>query len=106
MKVKINTHGNPLPESHGGWGDLYTAEDMPDIDYLLISHDHWDHLDYATATALRSKVGQVVCPLGVGAHFEAWGYGKETVFEGDWYSVLEGKDGFAIHILPISRAAH
>ena len=66
--------------------NLYTAEDMPDIDYLLISHDHWDHLDYATATALRSKVGQVVCPLGVGAHFEAWGYGKETVFEGDWYS--------------------
>ena len=49
--------------------NLYTAEDMPDIDYLLISHDHWDHLDYATATALRSKVGQVVCPLGVGAHF-------------------------------------
>jgi len=45
-------------------------------------------------------VGQVVCPLGVGAHFEAWGYGKETVFEGDWYSVLEGKGGFAIHILP------
>lgn len=80
--------------------NLYTAEDMPDIDYLLISHDHWDHLDYATATALRSKVGQVVCPLGVGAHFEAWGYGKETVFEGGWYSVLEGKDGFAIHILP------
>ena len=80
--------------------NLYTVEDMPDIDYLLISHDHWDHLDYATATALRSKVGQVVCPLGVGAHFEAWGYGKETVFEGDWYSVLEGKGGFAIHILP------
>ena len=72
--------------------------------FLIISAiaetDHWDHLDYATATALRSKVGQVVCPLGVGAHFEAWGYGKETVFEGDWYSVLEGKDGFAIHILP------
>lgn len=38
--------------------------------------------------------------VGVGAHFEAWGYGKETVFEGDWYSVLEGKGGFAIHILP------
>ena len=46
--------------------NLYTAEDMPDIDYLLISHDHWDHLDYATATALRSKVGQVVCPLASG----------------------------------------
>ena len=45
-------------------------------------------------------MGQVVCPLGVGAHFEAWGYGKETVYEGDWYSVLEGKGGFAIHILP------
>jgi Predicted Zn-dependent hydrolases of the beta-lactamase fold len=73
---------------------------MPDIDDLLMSHDHEDHLDYATATALRSKMGQVVCPLGVGAHSEAWGYGKETVFEGDWYSALEGEEGFAIHILP------
>lgn len=80
--------------------NLYTAEEMPDIDYLLISHDHWDHLDYATVTALRPKVRKVVCPLGVGAHFEAWGYGKEMLYEGDWFSALEQDDGFSIHVLP------
>ena len=38
----------------------YTVGDMPRIDVLLITHDHWDHLDYATVTALKGKVGQVL----------------------------------------------
>lgn len=80
--------------------NLYTAEEMPDIDYLILSHDHWDHLDYPTVTALLPKVGQVVCPLGVGAHLEAWGYGKEKIYEGDWFSALEQEGGFSIHVLP------
>ena len=46
---------------------------MPDIDYLIITHDHWDHLDYRTVTALKDRVQKVVCPLGVGEHFEYWG---------------------------------
>ena len=39
MKVKINTHGNPLPESHGEWVDLYTAEDivLEPLDFKIIS---------------------------------------------------------------------
>ena len=41
---------------------------------LLITHDHYDHLDYPTIAAIRSRVKRVVCPLRVGAHFEAWGY--------------------------------
>ena len=55
--------------------DLYKPKDMPnEIDFLLISHDHWDHLDYQTVIELKDRVKKVVCPLGVGENFEYWGY--------------------------------
>ena len=80
--------------------NLYRAEEMPEIDYLLISHDHWDHLDYPTVMALQEKVGQVVCPLGVGAYFEQWGYAPEKIIEADWYEQIEPEADFKIHVLP------
>ena len=46
--------------------DAYKPADMPEIDYLVISHDHWDHLDYETVMQLKNRVDKVVCPLGVG----------------------------------------
>lgn len=64
--------------------NLYTADDIPEINVLLISHDHYDHLDYPSIQALRPKVQQVIVGLGVGAHFEAWGYAMNTVREVDW----------------------
>jgi len=80
--------------------NIYTAADMPQIDCLLISHDHWDHLDYPTVMALKSKVKQVICPLGVGAYFEYWGYPKEKILEADWYDrITLGKNIF-VHVLP------
>ncbi len=64
--------------------NIYSPDDMPDIDFLIISHDHWDHLDYQTVEQLKSRVGKVICPLGVGEHFEYWGYQKEQLIELDW----------------------
>lgn len=52
----------------------FRPRDAPDIDYLLISHDRWDHLDYPTPLALKPKIGTVVRGLGVGAHLERWGF--------------------------------
>lgn len=80
--------------------DLYTAADMPELDFLLISHDHWDHLDYQTAIALLPKVKTVISPLGVGANFEHWGYPKEKIFEADWNSALPFTDGLTVHVVP------
>lgn len=80
--------------------DVYTAEDMPNIDLLLISHDHWDHLDYGTVTALRGKVKQVLCGLGVGEHFEYWGYDPEKVIEKDWYEEPLVIDDLSVTITP------
>lgn len=80
--------------------DIYTPSDMPDIDYLVISHDHWDHLDYQTVMQLKSRVGKVVCPLGVGEHFEYWGFDKDCLVELDWFEDATLDDGFQIHCLP------
>ena len=65
--------------------DIYTPDDMPEIDYLIITHEHWDHLDNATLRDLRPKVKQVVCPLGVGEYLEYWKYDKAIISELDWY---------------------
>lgn len=78
---------------------VYTAEDMPDIDYLLISHDHWDHLDYDTVTALRPKTRHVVTGLGVGEHFARWGFPDEMVHEADWDEAVQLEQGLTIHVL-------
>lgn len=78
----------------------FSAEDMPEIDYLLISHDHWDHLDYPTIEALKPKIKNVVCGLGVGSYFEQWGFKKELIHEADWFTALELEKDFTIHVLP------
>ena len=79
---------------------LYAVDDMPAIDVLLITHDHWDHLDHATVTALEGKIRRVVVPLGVGAHLEHWGYAREKMREADWYEKLELETDLAIHLIP------
>jgi L-ascorbate metabolism protein UlaG (beta-lactamase superfamily) len=80
--------------------DIYTTDDMPYIDYLILSHDHWDHLDYETLTRLRSKVKKVFCGLGTGAHLEYWGYEKNIITEMDWYENTTPDTGFTLFSLP------
>ena len=63
------------------------------MDYLVITHDHWDHLDWKTVTALKDRVGQVVCALGIGEHFEYWGYSKEKIHDLDWGEALTIDNG-------------
>ena len=70
--------------------DIYTPDDIPDIDVLIITHEHWDHLDYATLRDLRPKVAHVVCPLGVAEYLEYWKYDKSIITELDWYEKVNG----------------
>lgn len=63
----------------------YSANEMPEIDLLLLTHDHYDHLDYKTITQLNSKIKQVCCPLGVGSHLEHWGLNESIIKELDWW---------------------
>ncbi|CAN5910886.1 MBL fold metallo-hydrolase [soil metagenome] len=80
--------------------DRYSVEDLPSIDYLMITHDHYDHLDHETIIQLKSKVTTVVCSLGVGSHLEYWGYAADRIIEMDWYEKAELGNGFLIHATP------
>lgn len=80
--------------------DVYTAADIPEIDVLFISHDHWDHLDHETLVALRPKIKQVICGLGTGAHLEHWGYDKNSIIEKDWNEEIILGDGFTVNTVP------
>ena len=68
--------------------DIYSPDDMPEIDVLIVTHEHWDHLDYATLRDLKDKVKHVVCPLGVAEYLEYWGYNPQNITEMDWYETV------------------
>jgi len=61
---------------------------LPKIDAILISHDHYDHLDYGSIQKLKDKTDQFYTPLGVGAHLEAWGVDKHRIKELDWWQSI------------------
>jgi L-ascorbate metabolism protein UlaG (beta-lactamase superfamily) len=58
---------------------------MPAVDAIVISHDHYDHLDYPTIKALARSAVPFVTSLGVGAHLEAWGIAAHRIVELDWW---------------------
>ena len=65
--------------------DIYRPEDLPDIDVLIITHEHWDHMEYATLRDIRERVNTVICPLGIADYLRYWGYADEIITEMDWY---------------------
>jgi L-ascorbate metabolism protein UlaG (beta-lactamase superfamily) len=62
-----------------------TAEELPDIDVVLISHDHYDHLDYGSIQVLKEKVSMFYTALGVGAHLRSWDVDPDKIVELDWW---------------------
>lgn len=80
--------------------DVYIAEDIPAIDYLIVTHDHWDHLDYETIIKLKSKIRKVICGLGVGEHFEHWGFNHSIIAEHQWYETILLEDQFIMYTTP------
>ena len=80
--------------------DVYTTNEIPEIDYLFITHDHWDHLDYETISKLKPKIKKVITGLGVGEHLESWGLHKNIIIEKDWYEEIILEKGFVVHTAP------
>ena len=80
--------------------NTYGVADMPaTIDYLILSHDHYDHLDYETIVKLVPRVNMFYTALGVGAHLERWGVPANRIVEFDWWQqepVAEGIDLTAV----------
>ncbi len=80
---------------------LYGPEDIPDdIDVMVLSHDHWDHLDYDFVRAIEPKVKHVVTGLGNGGYYEKWGYPLSKIHEEDWWTPVEIDEDLTVYVLP------
>ncbi len=98
----LNGTASPLPygiQSFEG-SNIYSAADIPAIDYLMITHDHWDHLDYRAMKQLQPKIGHIITGLGTGQHFERWGFDMSRVTELDWYETTSLEGGFQVVATP------
>lgn len=69
-----------------------TFKEIPPIDILLLSHDHYDHMDRKTIISLKNKVKHYCVPQGVGARLEAWGIAKEEITELSYGNTLNTSD--------------
>ncbi|CAG9000273.1 MAG: hypothetical protein CENE_02267 [Candidatus Celerinatantimonas neptuna] len=98
----FSDNASPVPKTNRAFAgsNIYQVEDIPVLDYLLITHDHWDHLDYPTVKALHPKVRHVVTAMGIGSYLRQWGYKKEQIHECDWYQTIQTGQGLAIIFLP------
>ncbi len=65
---------------------------LPKIDAVIISHDHYDHLDYGSILKLKEKTEHFFTPLGVGVHLEKWGILPSQITELDWWQETEFKN--------------
>jgi len=80
--------------------NVYYVEDMPPIDILLITHDHYDHCDYKTILKLKDSVKSIVTSLGVASHLEYWGVDKNKITELDWGESAEPIEGIKFTSAP------
>jgi L-ascorbate metabolism protein UlaG (beta-lactamase superfamily) len=64
--------------------DVIKAGEFKNIDILIITHDHYDHLDYSSILKISPQVKSIVTSLGVGSHLERWGIKKENINELSW----------------------
>lgn len=74
-------------------------EEIPSIDYVFISHDHYDHLDMGSIEKLKSKTQNFYVPLGVGEHLKEWGISPEKIHEMAWWEEMES-DNLLIAFAP------
>lgn len=67
-------------------------EKLPKIDAVLLSHDHYDHLDYGSIKKIKDKVEHFYTPLGLGNHLKRWGVSNEKITELDWWQEITFHD--------------
>ena len=75
------------------------VEKLPQIDMIIMSHDHYDHLDYESIQKLKDKTKSFYMPLGMGAHFEDWGVDASKIHELGWWDEIQA-DGLLLALTP------
>ncbi len=104
----FSNHAGPIPGFVTAFKGTkeYKAEDMPAIDVLIISHDHYDHLDYRTLKKLKSRIKMAVVPVGVGADLRYWGFDPKKIIELNWNSSTTLTDGLSITATPAQHKSN
>ncbi|WP_246160838.1 MBL fold metallo-hydrolase [Maribacter flavus] len=104
--ILIDPMLGPVPAPHPLLGGKRFSEELPiaieqlpQIDFVVLSHDHYDHLDYGSILKLKDKVQMFFTPLGVGAHLVEWGVAEDRIKEMDWWDVTSF-EGFSIKCVP------
>lgn len=78
----------------------YTIDDFPELDAVIITHDHYDHLDYHSIVKLRSKANIFITSLGVGEHLVYWGIDESKIVELDWWESTAKLEGIHMTATP------
>ena len=98
----LSLYGSPFKYFNKAFkgSDIFKPEDIPGIDYLVITHDHFDHLDYPTVKSIEESTDMAIIPLGVGAHLERWGYAENKLIEEEWGTEVALKNDIKIVYTP------
>jgi L-ascorbate metabolism protein UlaG (beta-lactamase superfamily) len=83
---------------------VIALSELPAIDVVVISHDHYDHLDMRTVQAMASWKSIFLVPLGVGAHLLSWGIPESRIVEVDWWEA-KGFGSLQIVCVPARHAS-
>lgn len=85
--------------------DFVQADDFDNFDILLITHDHYDHLDYHTIQKIAPKAAKIVASIGVGAHLEKWGVAPDKISELSWSETITVCNDVKITAVPARHFA-
>ena len=104
----FSNHAGPVPGMVTAFRGTtnYHARDMPPIDVLIISHDHYDHLDYRTLRKLRDNIKMAIVPLGVGSDLIYWGFDPKKIIELNWNQSVTLPGGLRITATPAQHRSN
>jgi len=104
----FSNHAGPVPGLVTAFkGTMnYNTDDMPPIDVLIISHDHYDHLDFRTLKKLKDRIKMVVVPVGVGADLRYWGFDRKKIIELSWNQSTTLPGGLKIIVTPAQHKSN
>ncbi|MBL7865584.1 MAG: MBL fold metallo-hydrolase [Cyclobacteriaceae bacterium] len=80
--------------------ETYTIDDLPDPDLVILTHDHYDHLDHGVMLKLGRRAKAFAVSLGVGAHLESWGVDPAKIREFDWWESAQVLPGIELTATP------
>ncbi|MGN6397114.1 MAG: MBL fold metallo-hydrolase [Mucilaginibacter sp.] len=104
----FSNHAGPVPGLVTAFAGTkhYHAADMPPIDVLIISHDHYDHLDYRTLKKLKDQIKMAVVPMGLASDLVYWGFDPKKIIELNWNQSATLPGGLKITATPAQHKSN